>query len=112
MDRIHASTAVWLDGMESWNASFCGFYANYIAMGTNRDIYHLPELGNSDAHTLGAIGSGMTWFEGQTAADIRTTIETGTGAPGGKMWDLQTYYHWARYVLNKEQREARRPVLA
>jgi hypothetical protein len=54
----------------------------------------------------------MTWFEGQTAADIRTTIETGTGAPGGKMWDLQTYYYWARYVLNKEQREARRPVLA
>lgn len=112
MDRIHAAHDVWLDGMESWNASFCGLYANYVAMGTNREIYHLPELGNSDAHTLSAIGSGMTWFEGQSALDIRATIEAGAGAPGGKMWDVQSYYHWVRYLLNKEQREARRPAIA
>ncbi|GCF06516.1 phosphotransferase [Dictyobacter arantiisoli] len=110
MDRIHASSDVWLDGIETWNASFCGIYANYIAMGTNRDIYHLPELGNSDAHMLSAIGSGRTWFEGQTAQDIRTTIEKGTSAPGGKMWNMQSYYHWARYLLNKEQRAARQPA--
>src|SRR5690349_13927388 len=49
MDRIHASKDVWLDGVETWNASFCGIYANYIAMAANRKQYHLPELGNSDA---------------------------------------------------------------
>jgi predicted metal-dependent phosphoesterase TrpH len=112
MDRIHMSQDVWLDGIETWNASFCGLYANYIAMGTNREVYQIPELGNSDAHTLGAIGSGMTWFEGKSAQDVRATIEAGMSAPGGKMWDVQSYYHWVRYLANKEQREARRPVLA
>ena len=112
MDRIHAAEDVWLDGVETWNASFCGIYANYIAMGANRELYCLPELGNSDAHTLSAIGSGITWFEGNTALDIRQMIETGMTAPGGKMWDVQAYYHWVRYLLNKEQREARRPAIA
>lgn len=111
MDRIHAAQDVWLDGVETWNASFCGFYTNYVAMGANRERYRLPEIGNSDAHTLSAIGSGHTWFAGQNAADVRAAIEGGATAPGGKMWDLQVYYHWIRYVMNKEQREARRPVV-
>lgn len=112
MDRIHAASDVWLDGVETWNASFCGIYANYIAMGTNREAYHLPEMGNSDAHTLSAIGSGVTWFEGQTAQEIRAAIEEGASAPGGKMWDMQAYYHWVRYLMNKEQRALRRPAVA
>ncbi len=45
MDRIHASKDVWLDGIETWNASFCGIYANQVAMSVNRDVYGLPELG-------------------------------------------------------------------
>jgi len=110
MDRIHASKDVWFDGIETWNASFCGIYANYIAMGANRSIYGLPELGNSDAHTLSAVGSGMTWFEGKSAQDIRHSIERGLTAPGGKLWEPQVYYHWVRYLMNKEQREIRRPV--
>ena len=110
MDRIHASKDVWLDGIETWNASFCGIYANYIAMAANRKEYHLPEVGNSDAHTLSALGSGITWFDGRSAADIRAAIEGGATAPGGKMWEPQAYYHWVRYLMNKEQREARRPA--
>src|SRR6266581_1591590 len=31
MDRIHASSDVWFDGIETWNASFCGVYSNYVA---------------------------------------------------------------------------------
>lgn len=112
MDRIHASRDVWFDGAETWNASFCGIYANYVAMAANRTVYGLPELGNSDAHMLRAIGSGMTWFEGKNAQDIRATIEAGRSAPGGKLWDVQAYYDWVRYLMNKEQREARRPALA
>lgn len=112
MDRICASKDVWFDGAETWNASFCGFYANYIAMGTNRSVYGLPELGNSDAHMLKAIGSGHTWFEGKNARDVRATIEAGKTAPGGKFWDVQAYYDWIRYLANKEQRAARRSALA
>ena len=110
MDRIHTSQDVWFDGIETWNASFCGIYANYVAMSANRSLYGLAELGNSDAHTLSAVGSGLTWFEGKSAQDLRCSIEKGSTAPGGKHWDLQVYYHWVRYLMNKEERETRRPV--
>jgi len=108
MDRIHASKDVWLDGIETWNASFCGIYANQVAMRVNREVYGLPELGNSDAHTLNSIGSGMTWFEGKTAQDIRQTIENGLSAPGGNFWDVQDYIRWVRYRVGKQGREAHR----
>ncbi len=107
MDRVHRSSDVWFDGVETWNASFCGIYANYIAMGANRSIYGLPELGNSDAHTAGSIGCGFTWFEGRTAQDLRASIASRTTAPGGKMWAMPAYYHWLRYAMNKEQRSQR-----
>jgi predicted metal-dependent phosphoesterase TrpH len=115
MDRIHASKDVWLDGIETWNASFCGIYANRVAMRVNRDVYRLPELGNSDAHSLSAIGSGVTWFEGKTAQDIRNTIEGGLSAPGGKLWEVQAYVTWARYMVSKDgrsNRQARRLSVA
>lgn len=108
MDRIHASKEVWFDGIETWNASFCGIYANRVAMRANREVYKLAELGNSDAHALNSIGSGMTWFEGKTAVDLRKTIEAGLTAPGGKLWDVQDYFQWVRYTISKQGREARK----
>ncbi|MBA2395316.1 MAG: PHP domain-containing protein [Ktedonobacteraceae bacterium] len=108
MDRIHASKDVWLDGIETWNASFCGIYANQVAMRVNRDVYGLAELGNSDAHTLNAIGRGMTWFEGKNAQDIRQSIENGLSAPGGTLWDVQDYVRWMRYRVSKQGRQGRR----
>jgi predicted metal-dependent phosphoesterase TrpH len=112
MDRIHASKDVWLDGIETWNASFCGIYANHVAMRVNREVYGLAELGNSDAHTANSIGSGVTWFEGTSAADVRCTIEQGLSAPGGKLWDVQDYVHWVRYLVSKEGRQSRREHVA
>jgi predicted metal-dependent phosphoesterase TrpH len=108
MDRIHASHDVWFDGIETWNASFCGIYANQVAMSTNRSVYGLAELGNSDAHSINSIGSGMTWFEGSRADDLRQTIEAGLSAPGGTLWAVQDYVQWVRYMMSKEGKEARR----
>jgi hypothetical protein len=107
MDRIHASKDVWFDGIETWNASFCGIYANYVAMHANRTVYGLPELGNSDAHTASSISCGFSWFEGKSAQDIRTSIEQGLTAPAGKMWAMPAYYQWIRYRLSKEGRQPR-----
>lgn len=104
LDRIKASQSVWLDGIETWNASFCGIYANRIAMQRNRDYYYWPELGNSDAHTLSAIGSGCTWFAGKSALDVRAAIEQGETAPGGKMWGMQDYLRLAGYHIGKQSR--------
>lgn len=104
LDRIKASESVWLDGIETWNASFCGIYANRVAMQSNRESYGWPELGNSDAHTLGAIGRGCTWFAGENALDLRAAIETGETAPGGRLWNMNTYLRLAGYHLGKHGR--------
>lgn len=104
LDRIKASQNVWLDGIETWNASFCGIYANRVAMQSNRESYGWPELGNSDAHTLSAIGSGCTWFAGGNALDVRAAIEKGETAPGGKMWGMHDYLRLAGHHLGKQGR--------
>jgi predicted metal-dependent phosphoesterase TrpH len=101
LDRIHANKDIWLDGIETWNASFCGIGANRVAMRANRDLYGWPEVGNSDAHTLGAIGRGCTWFEGKNAQDVRATIEAGLSAPGGKLWGVDDYLRLARHRVNR-----------
>ncbi len=103
LDRIAASNDVWLDGIETWNASFCGIYANRLAMSANREVYGWPELGNSDAHTLKAIGRGCTWFEGRNAHDVRSSIEAGLTAPGGKLWRMNEYLVLAGHHINKHR---------
>jgi len=108
MDRIHNTNDVWFDAVETWNASFCGIYANQQAMRANRLVYGLPEVGNSDAHTLNGIGRGRTWFEGNNAQDVRASIEAGLSAPGGRLWDVQDYLRWAKYRVSKEGREMSR----
>ncbi len=112
LDRIYADKDVWLDGIETWNASFCGIYANRLAMSTNREVYGWPEVGNSDAHTLTAIGRGITWFEGKNVQDVRATIEAGLSAPGGKLWGMHDYLRLAGHHLNKRRPRARRMRVA
>lgn len=104
LDRIKASESVWLDGIETWNASFCGIHANRVAMQSNREDYGWPELGDSDAHTLSAIGSGCTWFAGSSALDVRAAIAQGETAPGGKMWGMHDYLCLAGHHLGKQSR--------
>src|SRR6266480_3335745 len=108
LDRIYANKAVWPDAIETWNASFCGIRANRIAMRVNREVYGWAEVGNSDAHTLGSIGRGCTWFEGKTAQDVRTTIEAGLSAPGGRLWDVNDYLLWVRHRISKNSKIARK----
>ena len=107
LDQIHASSDTWLDGIETWNASFCGVYGNRIAMRMNREVYGWPEVGNSDAHTLSAIGCGCTWFEGKSAHDVRVTIEAGLSAPGGKLWRVHDYVRLAHHHVSKRRKDAR-----
>jgi predicted metal-dependent phosphoesterase TrpH len=112
LDQIHASSDTWLDGIETWNASFCGVYGNRIAMRMNREVYGWPEVGNSDAHTLSAIGCGCTWFEGKSARDVRVTIEAGLSAPGGKLWRVHDYVRLAHHHVSKRRKEARQLSVA
>jgi predicted metal-dependent phosphoesterase TrpH len=104
LDRIKASQSVWLDGIETWNASFCGIHVNRVAMQRNREEYSWPELGNSDAHTLSAIGSGCTWFSGNSASEVRAAIEQGETAPGGRLWGVHDYLRLAGHHLGKQSK--------
>ncbi len=72
-------------------------------MSTNRRVYGWPELGNSDAHTLNAIGRGCTWFEGSNAQDVRASIEAGLTAPGGKLWRMNEYLALAGHRFTKRR---------
>jgi len=112
LDRICTTNDVWLDAIETWNASFCGIYVNRLVMSVNRQIYGWPEVGNSDAHTLGAIGRGCTWFEGNSALDVRDAIEAGRSAPGGRLWHLHDYLRLAGHHLNKQRHRIRRRQVA
>jgi predicted metal-dependent phosphoesterase TrpH len=101
LDRICTQRDVWPDAIETWNASFCGIYANRQTMTVNRECYGWPEVGNSDAHVLSAIGRGYTWFEGKSAQDVRTTIEANLSAAGGKLWKVRDYFTWVHHRMRE-----------
>ena len=101
LDRVYVDRDVWLDGIETWNASFCGIGGNSMAMSVNRTVYGWPEVGNSDAHTLGAIGRGRTWFVGNSAPELREALATGMTTCSGKLWGVDDYLKLARHRVSK-----------
>jgi hypothetical protein len=66
-----------LIGIEVYNATALDRISNYYAsiLASRLDIAH---VGNSDAHTVGAIGLGSTEFEGNSAADLLTALKNKT----------------------------------
>jgi hypothetical protein len=52
---------------------------------------NLPITGGSDAHTLTAIGCGITRFEGQTALDLRHALMNGSTMAEGVRWPIIDY---------------------
>ncbi len=103
LDRLYANHDLWLDGIETWNAGVCGIYANRITMRANRKRYGWPEVGNSDAHTLSSIGRACTYFEGSTASDFRTALQTGLSTPGGKLWTVNDFLTVAGFQMHKRR---------
>ena len=62
------------DGIEVDNSTPFMNWANYRARRYNRRTCRLPEIGNSDAHIVEAIGKSFTRFPGRTAADLRRAV--------------------------------------
>lgn len=52
---------------------------------------NLPVTGGSDAHTLSAIGCGITQFPGRTAQDLRHALVNGTTLARGARWPITDY---------------------
>jgi predicted metal-dependent phosphoesterase TrpH len=110
LDRIYAHKDLWLDGIETWNAGICGIFANRLVMRANRQCYGWSEVGNSDAHTLNAIGRACTLFQGSTASDVRTAIQLGLSKPGGKLWHVNDFIVLAGHQINKRHSSHRQPA--
>jgi predicted metal-dependent phosphoesterase TrpH len=78
------------DGVEVFNAGTMTPGNNLLAQRITHQLA-LPLVGNSDAHTLNAIGRGMTRFRGRTAADFRAALGNGDVAVEGARWLLTDY---------------------
>jgi predicted metal-dependent phosphoesterase TrpH len=76
-----------LDGVEVRNGFPTNFLTNPLAERLlRRKGQNLAELGGSDSHVPFTAGQAFTWFEGQTASDLRWAIESGTTRAGGTLW--------------------------
>lgn len=84
-----------LDGIEVHNAGIVLPGMNLLAQRLANKL-RIASLGNSDAHTLGGIGSGVTRFPGCTASDLRQAIISATTLAEGKSWPLIDYWIYSR----------------
>jgi predicted metal-dependent phosphoesterase TrpH len=75
-----------LDAIELLNPSAAGRARRGERLDLNERSLHLAAVGNSDAHVLEHVGSGWTWFPGDSAADYRRAIEERTTEAAGEHW--------------------------
>jgi predicted metal-dependent phosphoesterase TrpH len=75
-------SGVYFDGIQLANVAPGSRVKLKTAQRLNRERYHLPEVGGSDAHFLPAVGSAYTIFDGERAEDLRRAILAGTTTGG------------------------------
>jgi predicted metal-dependent phosphoesterase TrpH len=79
-----------LDGLEVHNAGVLLPLCNRVA-GRYATHLNLARTGGSDAHTLNAIGTGLTYFPGRTAEDLRQALIARQTVGSGQVWPLAAY---------------------
>ncbi|MFW5690955.1 MAG: CehA/McbA family metallohydrolase [Chloroflexota bacterium] len=84
-----------LDGLEIHNAGIMLPGLNLLARRLGQRV-HLTATGGSDAHTLNAIGSGLTRFAGHTANDLRRALASKKTVVEGSAWPLTAYWNYLR----------------
>jgi len=82
---------VTFEGLEIINPTLAGrvIYEKVLTM--NREQWHLPEVGGSDAHSLDFIGSGYTLFAGDSATDLRRALNENATQAGGRFLGLEDH---------------------
>jgi predicted metal-dependent phosphoesterase TrpH len=87
------------DGVEVVNAGNVIFGVNGWAKFALRGL-DVAYVGNSDAHTLTAVASASTGFQGRTAADLQRALVARTTFPNGGLWSPTAYADYVKGVLN------------
>ncbi len=67
-----------LDGLETANGQMAAKVTAKKTTRLNKERYHLPETGGSDAHFLASVGTAFTTFPGDTAEDLRRSLLANT----------------------------------
>ncbi len=94
-----------IDAVEVMNAGAFTPGCNWLAQCAYRHI-GLPHVGNSDAHMVASIGSGITRFAGRTAADLRMALKLGQTAAEGTPWPITTYLKLLRISILRKHSES------
>lgn len=92
-----------LDAVEVHNAGMLTPGCNLVARSMAKRI-GITQLGNSDAHTLGAIGAGWTRFPGHTADQLRAAIEDKQTLAYGRYWGAKEYLTFTRDLIERRGR--------
>lgn len=90
------------DGVEIHNAGIAGTGFNWLARRLARTIT-LAVTGGSDAHTLGAIGTGETLFAGRSADDLHHALLQKSTEARGTPWSITDY---VGYLKHERKRKA------
>jgi hypothetical protein len=91
-----------LDAIEAHNAGICGTGCNTIAAHyAHRNGFAV--VGGSDAHTTGAIGSGITRFQGTCARDLRTAISNRATLAEGQPWSITDYITYFKHDRQRKE---------
>ncbi|NJR12768.1 PHP domain-containing protein [bacterium] len=86
-----------LDAIETINAGL-------VTPGSNRYAMYMAQragmavTGSSDAHTAGAVGSAITRYPGQSAADLRQALLAHETTAEGHQWPLKEYVVFLKHV--------------
>ncbi|GAB4520462.1 MAG: CehA/McbA family metallohydrolase [Anaerolineae bacterium] len=93
-----------LDGIEVHNAGIVVPGMNIFSHHLARKL-RLAQLGNSDAHTLGGIGSGVTRFPGRTADDLRRAISAVQTHAEGTAWPMIDYWNYSCNLIQNRSKK-------
>jgi predicted metal-dependent phosphoesterase TrpH len=88
-----------VDAIEIHNAGAFTPGNNILARRLAKQL-RMTAVGNSDGHSLRAIGRGVTYFKGKTAADFRAALVSGETAVEGRRWPIEDYIRLFPRLVN------------
>ncbi len=83
---------VYFDAIELMGPSIAGKITEKKARKLNENLWHLPKVAASDAHSLKGIGTCYTIFEGKNSEDLRKSIKKNKTSYNGRHWSFSEHF--------------------
>lgn len=92
-----------LDAVEVRNSVPSEIYSNVLTAWFNARHRKHTAVGGSDCHYLPMLGRTYTWFDGTTAAELKTALQTHAARPGGVVNGPFTVAQFVRDMLRRKK---------